>query len=273
MSKIDSALATLHALDRGEAQSCPSYASGAATSLLVTLVYLAVMLSVPLQQLSRIVWMAAYPIVWSSLAGVGYGSLLVQSLYALPFIVFVGIFNPIFDTAEAFTAGGIVVSRGWVSFVSILLRGMLSVQAVLLLLRVCGFSRICRTLRRWHVPAVFVAQLMLVYRYLGVLLDELRTMSRARIARGYGSKHLSLQLWGTMAGQLFLRSVERAGRVHRAMLARGFDGTMPCYDGADAPGAAAGSGRWIWVAAWTAVFAVLRFAPLDSMFHFNNIAS
>ena len=190
MSKIDSALATLHALDRGEAQSCPSYASGAAACLLATLVYLAVMLSVPLQQLSRLVWMAAYPIVWSSLAGVGYGRLLVQSLYALPFIVFVGIFNPVFDRAPAFSLGGVVVSQGWVSFLSILLRGMLSVQAVLLLLRVCGFARICHTVRSWHVPAVFGAQLMLVYRYLGVLLEELRTMSRARMARAYRQRHL-----------------------------------------------------------------------------------
>lgn len=272
MSKIDNALATLHALDCGEADSCPSYASGAPACLLITLVYLAVMLSVPLQQLSRLVWMAAYPIVWSSLAGVGYGRLFVQSLYALPFIVFVGIFNPVFDTAPAFSVGGVSVSQGWVSFVSILLRGMLSVQAVLLLLRVCGFTRICHTLRRWHVPAVFVAQLMLVYRYLGVLLEELRTMSRARMARAYGQRHLSLSLWGTMAGQLFLRSVERAGRVHRSMLARGFNGTMPSYAGTCGYGQTATGSRGLWVAGWTVVFAALRFAPLDSLFRFNIVS-
>ena len=64
------------------------------------------------------------------------------------------------------------VSRGWVSFVSIILRGLLSVQALLLLVYVAGFNRMCEALRRPGMPRVLVTQLLMVYRYLTVLLQE-----------------------------------------------------------------------------------------------------
>ena len=258
MGKLDKALATLAAMERGCGDTCPAFARCTQANMAVTLVYLCLLLSVPLQDVQRLVWFAAYPIVWSSVVGTGYGRVLRRSLYVLPLLAFVGMFNPMVDTAPAFRVGAVSVSRGWVSFVSILLRGMLSVQAVLVLMDTCGFADICRRLRALGVPAFLTTQLLLVYRYMGLLLEEVQTMSRARAARGYGRRSYPLSLWGAMAGQLFLRSVDRAERIHRAMLARGFDGGMPRYTPADRHGSH-GRGAVVWALAWTLLLVWLRF--------------
>lgn len=266
MGKIDKALDTLHAMERGSESAAPSYAAGTRAGMAVTLVYLCLLLSVPLQDLQRLVWFAVYPVVWASLGGVGYGRVMRRSLVVLPLIAFVGIFNPIVDTSPAFSVGSVVVSRGWVSFMSILIRGMLSVQAVVTLMSVCGFADVCRELRAVHVPSSLTTQLQLVYRYIGVLLEELQTMARARAARGYGRRSFPLRMWGTMTGQLFLRSVDRAERIHRAMLARGFDGSMPRYTPSERHGAH-GVGSVVWAVAWTGVLVWLRFAHIGSIFN------
>jgi len=57
-------------------------------------------------------------------------------------------FNPILDTGEAFRVGDVAVSRGWVSFLSILLRGLFAVQAVVILTLSVGFYDMCASLRR-----------------------------------------------------------------------------------------------------------------------------
>lgn len=260
-SKIDKALDALAAMERGAVAECPRCIASTRADMLLTLVYLALLLSVPLQDVSRLVWFAAYPIVAASVAGCGYGRVLRQSLYVLPLIVFVGIFNPLVDRTPAFVAWGVTVSRGWVSFVSITVRGLLSVQAVLVLTASCGFADVCRQLRALGVPSFLTTQLLMVYRYMSVLLEELQTMARARAARGYGRRSYPLKLWGAMAGQLFLRSVDRAERIHRAMLARGFDGTMPRYTAADRHGAH-GWEPVAWTVAWTAAMVWMRFGRL-----------
>jgi cobalt/nickel transport system permease protein len=140
-----------------------------------------------------------------------------------------------------------------VELVSIVIRGLLSVQAVILLVMTTGFYRVCRGLKRLGVPTVFTTQLLLVYRYIYVLLDEAIDMDRGRQARGYGRKGYGVKMWGTFIGQLLLRTVDRAERVHKAMLSRGFDGQIRLLT----------LSRWQWrdtlfVAICCAVFAVLR---------------
>jgi cobalt/nickel transport system permease protein len=64
-------------------------------------------------------------------------------------------------------------------------------------------------------------------RYVHVLGDELRRMTTARRARSFGRRSwLSWSLLTSMIAMLLLRSFERSERVHLAMLARGWNGTI-----------------------------------------------
>lgn len=228
--------------------------------LIVTVVYLVAMLSVPLQSTDAIIWFAVYPIISAPLAHIPYERLFRNSLYVLPLLIFIGIFNPFFDRNPAFTVFGLTVSAGWVSFISILIRGLLATQALLLLIRITGFNDMCEALRRLGCPAVIVTQLLMVYRYLEVLLQEALTMQRARQARSYGRSSFRASMWGPFVGQLLLRTIERSQRINMAMKARCFRGSLSV----SAPT------RWdtaatVYCLIWIPLIVTLRFLPVTSL--------
>jgi cobalt/nickel transport system permease protein len=67
-----------------------------------------------------------------------------------------------------------------------------------------------------------------MYRYLAVLITEFSTMRRAALARNLLARPQGQrQVIGNMMGSLFIRSYERGDRVYQAMVARGYQGTLP----------------------------------------------
>lgn len=261
MGGIEKAITRLVALENGETSG---FVPDARCMLIVTLVYLVALLSLPTGNLSHIIWFAFYPIIGCGILGVSYAALLRRSLCVLPFIALIGIANPFFNRESAFEVAGVVITRGWLEFISILLRGLFSVQALLLMCSANGFAGICRAMSRLGLPSVLTTQLLLVYRYLGVLLSETLDMKRARESRGYGRKSLPFSQWGAFVGQLFVRTVGRAERIHNAMLARGFEGAFRYSSGSFS--------RWkatdtVYLVIWIALFAALYcFNPSEFMF-------
>jgi len=119
---------------------------------------------------------------------------------------------------------------------AILARNALAVLALLSLAAITPFPRLLRAFSRLGVPPVLVATLHFMYRYLHVLGEELNRMVQARRARSFRrSGRLDWGLLSGLIGMLFLRSMERGERVHAAMLARGWDGTLRSLEG-DEPG-------------------------------------
>ncbi len=260
-TRLENAILRLDAMRTGVAGTSLRLDSRCLT--LVTVVYLVCMLSVPLTALGMLIWFAIYPLVGSAVCRIDFGGVFRKSLYVLPFVVLVGVFNPIFDHAEAFSAWGVAVSRGWVTFASIILRGLLSVQALLVLIEAVGFTGLCRGLARLGMPSYLTTQLMMVYRYMSVLLREALSMRRAREARGFGQKSFKIRDWGPFIGQLFLRTVDRSDRIHRAMLARGFNGTLRFFNTAESRWTASDTA---YLAAWTAILVAMRIFDVSSLF-------
>ena len=189
---------------------------------------------------------AAFALGWvlvlavGGLAGIGPGYAFRRSFVALPFAlaavsaVFVLPGRPVFE----WTIGPwhlVGTDAGVARFTSIVVRSWLSVQMAILLTATTSFPDILHALRHLRVPALLVAILSLMYRYLYVLADEATRLLRAREARSArrldGGRAGANVAWrarvaGHMAGQLFLRSFERSDRVYNAMLARGYGGQM-----------------------------------------------
>lgn len=272
MGKIEVAISALQ-----EMQS-KRHVAGMALSpealLIVTVAYLVAMLSVPAPQLAMLIWFALWPIIGSPLLGLDFSRIFVRSLFVLPFAILLGIFNPIYDTAPAMEFAGMTISNGWVTFASIVMRSLLSVQALLMLISSAGFIGMCHAVGRFGLPSVISTQLMMVYRYIEVLLQECLDMSRARKARGYGRRHLDLKTWSTLTGQLFLRTVDRSEAIGRAMKARGFNGRMPHYQ---PPSSSRGwdTSRILkesaFVVVAVGVFLLLRFVDVSSLLGFTKI--
>jgi cobalt/nickel transport system permease protein len=121
---------------------------------------------------------------------------------------------------------------GWEMAQGILLRGVESFLSGLWLVRVVPFDRLLAALRRVGVPAILLAILAFMYRFLFVLWNELDTMRAARRARTFDRAGLVYR-WrnaAQMIGMLLIRSLGRSERVYGAMCARGWDGTLRTLD-------------------------------------------
>ncbi len=110
---------------------------------------------------------------------------------------------------------------------SILVKNALAVLTMIVLAGTTPFTRLLTGLRRLGVPLVLVATLQFMERYRHVLLEEVDRMATARRARTFRRRgFLGWGVLGGLIGMLFLRTFERAERVHDAMLARGWTGTI-----------------------------------------------
>jgi len=135
---------------------------------------------------------------------------------------------------------GLVVSdAGAWRFAAIVARSLLSIAAAVLLTATTRVPDILHALRHLRMPAVLVAIIAFMYRYLFVLVEEAQRLLRARAARsarrqgagrsgaaGGGSLAWRAAVTGHMAGQLLVRSLDRSDRVYSAMQARGYRGEL-----------------------------------------------
>lgn len=219
--------------------------------LLATAVFVTAVVSFNKYEISGLVPFFLYPVFLVCAGELPAGYLLRKVLLVSPFAVFVGLFNPFLDRDVLFRLGPLAVSGGWASFVSILIRFFLTVGAALALLALTGINGVCEALARLGVPRAFVVQLLFLNRYLFSLGAEAGRMVRARALRGSGS--LAHGIFAQLAGHLLLRTLDRAERVYRAMLCRGFDGHIRV-----ARFTGPGPAETAFVAGWAALFALFR---------------
>ncbi len=193
--------------------------------VLATLVFIVTVVSYDKYEVAPLVPFVLFPMGLAILGFVPSKLIAKRILIASPFIVLIGIFNPLLDRAVCFEFQGVQVSYGWVSFASIALRGFLSIFAAVVLVATTSVPRITEALRLLGVPRVLVVQLMLLYRYLFLLIEEARRMNKAKNLRA-GSSKTSLSIAASMLSVLLMRTIDRGDAVWLAMKARGFKGEL-----------------------------------------------
>lgn len=191
--------------------------------LITTLTYLVVIASFGKYQLVELLPFVFYPVLIFSVAEIPVTPILKRVLVVEPVIIGIGILNVFFDPYIV-VFQGIAFSRGWITFLSIFIKCGLTVVVSLLLVATSGMERVALALRMLKVPKIFVLQLLLTYRYISVLMEEAFRMQRAYSMRAPKHKGVQINVWGSFAGQLILRTLERAQRVYQSMSMRGFSG-------------------------------------------------
>lgn len=149
-------------------------------------------------------------------------------LFELPFVAF-ALLMPFVGRGRRVAVGPVHLSvaglwSGW----SVLAKGSLGVTATAVLVATTTTPDIVRGVERLHAPKILTAIASFMLRYLEVLRGEAARMRIARISRGDDPRFVwqARALAGTSAA-LFVRAFERGERVHLAMAARGFTGTLP----------------------------------------------
>ena len=102
------------------------------------------------------------------------------------------------------------------------------VIAVIALLATSPLYVLAAAGRRLHFPEKLINIFLLTVRYFDVMLNEFRRLRNAMRARGFksGLNRNTLNGLANLAGSLLVRSFDRAERVHKAMLCRGYNGTI-----------------------------------------------
>lgn len=164
-----------------------------------------------------------FPAVLAALAALALGArvplrfLLRRCLVATPFIALAAAM-PLVSVA---TGGAeIAAAVAWKAFSAVVVLSLLAATTPI--------EHVVESLRRLGAPSGLALTAILMHRYLFVLLDEWRSIDRARECRTGGRVNSGrARIWANQAAMVFVRGWERADRVAQAMVARGFQGEFP----------------------------------------------
>lgn len=253
MAKIEHSFIDFKTLDTLSYQQTFIHKLDPRAKLLTTLTYILFVLSFSKYDITGLVPFVMYPVALIALGNLPLGYLLKKILMAVPFALCVGIFNPILDRNVMIYLGPLGISGGWISFTSIMIRFVLTVSAVLALIACTGLNSVCMAMEKLGAPRSFAVQLLFLYRYIFVMTDEASRLVRARSLRSFGANGTGFRVYASMIGQLLLRAMDRAQRIYRAMLCRGFDGEIRSTRPLNA-----GGGDLLFFIGWLIFFILMR---------------
>jgi cobalt/nickel transport system permease protein len=187
-----------------------------------TFFYIILVVSFDRYAFSRLVPYVFYPVIIMALAEIPYSLIGSRLLLALPFTMFAGISNILFDQTILFRILGVGISYGVVSFMTLVFRALLCVAAILILVATTPFTSLTGQLRRMKIPEVFIILFEMTYRYIGSLIEETTIMITAYQLRRNSNKGIDMKHMGSFVGQLLIRSFDKAQMVYDAMKCRGY---------------------------------------------------
>ncbi len=142
-----------------------------------------------------------------------------------PFVAF-ALLLPLIATGPRIDVGPLTLSAsGLIGGATLLIKGTVGTLAAIVLAATTPSRDLLAGLERLRLPAVLVAIISFMVRYLVLVADDLQRTQIARISR-CGSK-ASLATVASGVGTRFVRTYERGERVQQAMVARGYTGQMP----------------------------------------------
>ncbi len=227
------------------------------SKVLVTLMFLALVMSVGKYGAGNLLCMCLYPIALMIMGKLSVRQAFWRLRPLLLAVCLIGAANPFFDRTPCLQAGNLMITGGMLSMLILLLKAGLAVFASYILIATTTMEQICYALRKLHVPQLLVILLLLIYRYVILMLKEADRLTQAYVLRAPGQKGIHYKAWGSLAGQMLLRSMDRAETVYESMTLRGFHGEY-YLRGAFAP-------AWqsvFYTFVWFALLTVFRFVPI-----------
>ena len=223
MSKMNHAIYEIHHMDTMAQKNQWVNLIHPLVKLLLTVFYIAVTVSFSRYDIIGLAGMVLYPLAVFILGDISIKDSLRRLRVVLPLVCVIGIFNPFFDKVPVVFMG-IPMNAGVLSMFTLMMKGIFSVMASYLLIATTSIEKICYALSLLHVPRIMVTQILLTYRYITVLLEEVNRITQAYSLRAPNQKGIHFKVWGSLTGQLLLRSMDRAEVVYESMLLRGYKG-------------------------------------------------
>lgn len=232
----------LHFLDPYRDRQSVIHALDPRVKLIFTLAFVLTMALLPVGAWPIYVLMLALSLSISVLSELGLKYVLKRSLLAIPFVLaavplLFTVPGPALLTIPIGSLGLTITSTGLERLLSILFKSWVSVQVAIVFAAATPFPDMLLAMRAVKIPRLIVSLFGLMWRYMFLMVDEAIRLMRARSARSgaiEGQKSGGSIAWrakvtGGMAGNLFVRSLDRGDRIYAAMAARGYDGEVRSF--------------------------------------------
>lgn len=194
------------------------------SKVLVTILYLVILMSFPKYEILGTAGMVLYPSVLFAVEGISLKRVVKSTGPVIAVLLLFGCVNILID--RTMISAGILgtIPGGIASCITLSLKGTLAVTASFVLVATTKIDEICYGLQRIRVPKVICIQILLMFRYLSVILNEAEAMNEAYHLRAPGQRGINKKAWGSFLGQLLIRSLEKAEIIYESMMLRGFKG-------------------------------------------------
>lgn len=226
MNSVSQAIYNLRIIDELAERKSVIHNLHPLSKLLSTLVFTIIVVSFGKYEIERLIPLLAFPVILLLLADIPVKPLFKRLLIASPIILGIGIFNPIFDNDPQTFLGIVLITGGWISFISLILKFILTIMSVLILISTTGMIQITEALESLKIPRLLAVQILLTYRYIYILVYELLQTLRAYSQRSGQYKGIKIKAAGPLIGGLLIRTHDRAHNVYLAMCQRGFNGDI-----------------------------------------------
>lgn len=255
----------IHFLDPYRERQSVIHALDPRVKFVFTLAFVLTMALLPFGAWPVYVLMLTLSLSITVLSELGLKYVLKRSLLAIPFVLaavplLFTVPGPALLTIPTGSLSLTITSTGLERLLSIMFKSWVSVQVAIVFAAATPFPDMLLAMRAVKIPRLIVSLFGLMWRYMFVMVDEAIRLMRARSARSgaiEGSKSGGAIVWrakvtGGMAGNLFIRSIDRGERIYDAMAARGYDGEVRAF-----PLPPISSTSWITLLGGLAVLAVL----------------
>ncbi len=177
---------------------------------------------------SALVPALAVSLLMISLAKIPIQRVLHRLLLVNGLIIFLWLVLPFTYRGEPwFALGPLVATKEGILFATeITVKSNAILLAMIALLGTIPIFTLGHAMSQLSVPDKLVHLLLFTYRYIHVIFQEYRRLISAMKIRGFAprtNKH-TYKTYAYLLGVLLVRSYDRAERIHKAMLCRGFSG-------------------------------------------------
>lgn len=255
MSKINEAIHDIHFMDEMSERNIWLNRINPVVKLIVTLYYLVLVMSFNKYNLNGLLGMIIYPVVIVMLADIPAIKTLKKLKIVYGAIFLVGIVNPLLDRQVVNVVGNFQITSGMYSMITLFFKAGFAVFASFILIETTSIEDICYALQTLHMPKILVVLVLLIYRYIIMMLKETERITQAYSMRAPGQRGINFKVWGSLVGQMLLRSVDKAQIVYESMVMRGFNGDFYVKSSKSANGI-------IYLIVWVGILTLLRVFPL-----------
>ena len=148
----------------------------------------------------------------------------ISQLAKIPILFLLSRIFVIFPFVFLISVSYLINKQSFSDVLNVVLKSYAIILSILILIQTTKFSDLLDTLKSFKFPKFLVLLLSFIYRYFFVLTDEVEKMSFAVKLRQ--QEKLSIKTLINLFGFLLIRSYNRAEKINKAMILRGWDNSI-----------------------------------------------